>query len=129
MAGPWLGKEAVVKKGATAIGYATGVTVGIDVDLIKEYAIGDADPKVIQAGTKTFPVSLEMMYIDNAWATDVLNGATINLEVAPGGTATGNPKITVSSIILTSWELTISAEGITLESVDGEGQSMTLGTY
>jgi hypothetical protein len=42
----------VVKKGTTEIGYATGIRIGMDIDTIKEYCIGDDNPKVFEAGSK-----------------------------------------------------------------------------
>jgi len=35
LAGPFIGQNAVVKKGSTEIAYATGVTIGVDIDTIK----------------------------------------------------------------------------------------------
>jgi hypothetical protein len=126
---PILGSQAKIKKGTADIGYATGVRVSIDVDLIKEYAIGSDSPAVVAAGPKTFSIDIDKMYIDNSYATDVLNGAEVDIEVAPKGTGAGNPKITIEDVIFTGWELTIEAEGVIMESVKGEGKTLTLGTY
>ena len=35
LAGPFIGQNAVVKKGATEIGVATGISIGVDIDTIK----------------------------------------------------------------------------------------------
>jgi len=35
LSGPFLGQNAIVKKGTTEIGYATGITIGMDIDTIK----------------------------------------------------------------------------------------------
>jgi len=129
MSTPVIGRNAVVKKGTTEIGYATGVRCSIDVDLIKEFKIGSDKPAVLESGNKSFPVSVEKMYIDNAYATDVLSGTKVTIEIAPRGTGVGNPKITISNVVFTSWELTIDQDGVVMESVEGEGDSLTLGTY
>ena len=125
---PFLGRNAVVLKDATEIGYCEGVTVGIDADLIKEYALGDDKPQVLESGNKSFTVDIDHMYIDNAFANDVLNGTAVTIEVRPEGTGTGKPKITVNDVILNSWELSIEQDGVEMESVSGEGKSLTFGT-
>jgi len=125
---PFLGRNAVVLKDATEIGYCEGVTVGIDADLIKEYALGDDKPQVLESGNKSFTVDIDHMYIDNAFANDVLNGTAVAIEVRPEGTGTGKPKITVNDVILNSWELSIEQDGVEMESVSGEGKSLTFGT-
>jgi len=128
---PLLGRNAVILKGATEIGYCSSVTVSIDVDLVKEYAIGGANPDkpaFLASGNKSFKVSIDKMYVDGAHANDVLNGTTLTIEVRPEGTGTGKPKITVSNVILNSWELSIEQDGVIMESVEGEGTSIAWGT-
>jgi len=128
MSTPVLGVNAVIQKDGSDIGYAEGVTVGIDIDLIKEYAIGDTEPVVLSAGNKTFTVSIEKMYIDNTYANDVLNGTEVTIVVRPAGTGSGKPEITLSNVVFNSWELSIAQDGVVMESVEGEAKSMTLGT-
>jgi len=128
---PLLGRNAVILKGATEIGYCSSVTVSIDVDLVKEYAIGGANPDkpaFLASGNKSFKVSIDKMYVDGAHATDILNGTALTIEVRPEGTGTGKPKITVSNVILNSWELNIEQDGVIMESVEGEGTSIAWGT-
>ena len=128
---PLLGRNAVILKGATEIGYCSSVTVSIDVDLVKEYAIGGANPDkpaFLASGNKSFKVSIDKMYVDGAHATDVLNGTALTIEVRPEGTGTGKPKITVSNVILNSWELSIEQDGVIMESVEGEGAGIAWGT-
>jgi hypothetical protein len=128
MSAPLLGVNAVVKKGANTIGYATSVKVSIDIDLIKAYNIGSQQPVVLEAGNRSFKVSVEKMYIDNAWATDVLNGTKVSIVVQPSGAGTGKPQITLNNVVFNSWDLTIEQDGIIMESSDGEAASITIGT-
>jgi len=128
MSTPVIGRNAVVKKGTSEIGYATGVRVSIDVDLIKEFKIGSDKPAVLESGNKSFRVTVDKMYIDNTYATDVLNGTKVSIEIQPAGAGTGKPKITLSNVVFTSWELTIDQDGVVMESVEGEGDSLTLAT-
>ena len=128
MSSPLLGRSAVIKIDESEVGYAKGVTIGIDVDLIKDYKIGDDKPAVIESGNKSFSVSIEKMYIDKTYGEDVLNGTKVSVVVQPAGTGAGNEEITISNVVLNSWELTIEQDGIILESVSGEGDSITFGT-
>jgi hypothetical protein len=128
MSTPLIGRNAVVMKGATEIGYCTGVRVGIDVDLVKEFKMGSDKPAVLESGNKSFTVSIDKMYLDSTYATDVLNGTKVTIEVRPAGTGTGKPKITISNVILTGWDLTIDQDGVIMESVEGEGDNITFGT-
>jgi hypothetical protein len=128
MSTPLIGRNAVVMKGTTEIGYCTGVRVGIDVDLVKEFKMGSDKPAVLESGNKSFTVSIDKMFIDSTYATDVLNGTKVTIEVRPAGTGTGKPKITISNVILTGWDLTIDQDGVIMESVEGEGDNITFGT-
>jgi len=128
-----IGREAVIKIDDTAIGVCSGVTIGIDVDLIKEYYFGDGGtntdkPKVLKAGNKSFPISAEMAYIDKTYAEKVLNGTEITLVVQPAGTGSGKEEITINNVVLTNWEMTIEQDGVILQSIEGEGKSITFGT-
>lgn len=128
MSSPIVGYKAVIQKDGEDIGYATGVTVGIDIDLIKEYSLGGATPQVLEAGNKTFTVSIDKMYIDNTYATDVLNGTAVTIVVRPAGTGSGLPEITLSNVVFNSWELSIEQDGVIMESVEGEAKSISFGT-
>ena len=128
MSSPLLGRSAVIQIDSVDVGYAKGVTVGIDVDLIKDYRIGSDTPAVIESGNKSFSVSIEKMYIDKTYGEDVLNGTKVDVVIQPAGTGSGKEEITISNVVLNSWELTIEQDGVILESVSGEGDSITFGT-
>jgi len=126
-----LGRSAVILKGATEIGYCEGVTVSIDVDLLKAYYLGGTSPDkpaFLASGNKSFKVSIDKAYVDNAFANDVLNGTAVTIEVRPEGTGTGKPKITLSNVVFSSWKMSIAQDGIIMESVEGEGASIAWGT-
>ena len=123
-----LGKDAVIQIDSTDVGYAQGVSVSIDVDLIKEYKIGSNTPAVLEAGNQTFKVSVDKMWIDSAYADKVLNGTKVSMVVRPEGTGSGKTEITISNVVLNSWKLSIDQDGVVMESVEGEGDSLTLGT-
>ncbi len=131
MSTPLLGRNAVILEDSTEIGYCENVTVGISADLIKKYAMGGSNPdrpSVLESGNKSFSVSIERAYIDNTYATDVLNGTKLTVEVRPEGTGAGNPKITISNVVLNSFEMTIAQDGVILEALSGEGTAIAWGT-
>ena len=128
MSSPVLGKDAVIQIDGEDVGYAKGVRVSIDVDLIKDYVIGSGTPAVLEAGNKSFSVSIDKMWIDSTYADKVLNGTKVSVVVRPAGTGSGLPEITISNVVLNSWELSIEQDGVVMESVSGEGDSISFGT-
>lgn len=120
--------DAVILVDGTAVGYATGARISIDIDLVKEYQLGSQEPAVLEAGNRSYRISFDKMYVDETYANMVLGGSPVTVEIHPKGTNVGLPKITVSNVILTSWELTVSQEGVLAESVEGEGKSIAFGT-
>jgi len=128
---PILGRSASIYKGTTEIGNCTSVSVSIDSDLIKEYFIGGTNPDrpaFLASGNKSFKVSIEKAYVDSTYATDLLNGSAVTIEVRPEGTGTGKPKITLSNVVFTSWELSVEQDGVVMESIEGEGTNIAWGT-
>ena len=123
-----IGRNADIYVNDELAGAAKGVTVGISADLIKDYVIGDDKPNVLASGNKSFPVSIDTLYVDKTYATLVLNGTAITIEVHPGGSGESQGKYILSSVVLNNWEKTIPQDGIILESVSGEGKSITLPT-
>jgi len=117
-----------LKIDSTEVGYAQGIRVGVSADLIKEYKIGSDKPEVLESGNKTFSVSFDAMYIDKTYAENLLNGTAVDVVIQPAGTGSGNEEITISDVVLTSWEMTVSQDGVILESVEGEGKDITFGT-
>jgi hypothetical protein len=128
MSTPLIGRNAVVLMGTTEIGYCTGVRVDINVDLIKEYKMGSDKPAILEDGNKSFRIRIEKMFIDSTYATNVLSGTAVTIEVRPAGTGTGKPKITISNVVFTRWEMTANQDGVIMESVEGEGSDLAFGT-
>ena len=128
MSSPLLGRSAVLKIDTAEVGYAQGIRVGVSADLIKEYKIGSDKPEVLEDGNKSFTVSIDKMYIDKTYAEDVLNGTSVSVVIRPAGTGAGLEEITISNVILNAWEMTITQDGVILESVSGEGKDITFGT-
>ena len=128
MSSPGLGKDAVIQVDSQDVGYAKGVTYRLTADIVKDYKIGSDDPAILESGNKTYAVSIEKMYIDNTYADDVLNGTKLSIVIRPLGTGTGKPEITLSNVVFNSYELSITQDGVVLESVEGEAASVTHST-
>lgn len=122
---PAIGSTAILTKGGTPQAYCQGVSAGVKSDLIKEWCIGDADPKMIKRGHKSYPISIDALFTDFSFLNDILGGGTVQLIVYPGeGTATGEAKLTFTDVRFNDWELTITEDGPVLERVAGEAESM-----
>jgi len=104
--------------------------MSIDNELIKAYKIGSSTPALLAQGKQTFKVHIDKMYIDNTYAT-IVNAQTVTATVIfypAGSTSAGNPKITINNVKWASGSVKGDNEGIVMESLDGEGDSVSLGT-
>jgi len=109
-------------------GLAKTCAVSVDVDLVKEYVIGSDKPAMLASGKKGFKVSFDMLYMDDKYAQKVLAGSKFDVIVAPDGWATGKPLVTLRNVVLNTWERSITQDGVTAESVEGEGESVEVTT-
>ena len=128
MSTPILGKDADIEIAGSPVGYAQNIRVGGSADLIKEYKIGAQTPEVLEYGNRSFPISMDAMYLNKTYADDVLNGTKVDIVVYPEGKTVGKPMVTLGSSVITSWEMTIVQDGVILEGVRAEGKTMTWAT-
>jgi len=127
---PNIGSNAKIFKGGTELAYCQGCTVGAKSDLIKEWVIGQADPKMIKVGHKSYPITIDALFADFSFVNEVLAAdTTCTLVVYPGmGTETDEAMITYSDVRFNDWDLTVKEDGAVLERVSGEAESMATGT-
>ena len=111
------------------IGYAQNVTASLSQDIIKEYCLGSPSPAILAAGLQTYKVSCSKMYIDNTYITQVSGGTAVSFILAPAGTATGSPKITLLNVVLGTWNLKWDQKGVVIEDFNGEGQGIATGNF
>jgi len=112
------------------IGFCTGITMKIDSPIIKKYKIGSSTPALLAQGNQTFTVHIDKMYIDNTYMT-LANTQTIVATIIfypTGSTSTGDAKITLNNVKFNAAQVSGDAEGVVMEGLDGEGDSITLGT-
>ena len=127
---PIIGRLAVVQMGGTTIGFAQGITTDITVDKILEYQLGSDKAAILASGNKSFKISVDMMYIDNTYASQVLSGTPVDFIIAPAGTTTtGYPKITVKSVVLDAFQFKADQKGIVSAKITGEGNDWQVGTW
>lgn len=126
---PIIGRNAVIKMGATPIGFATGITCSISADILKQYVFQNDKPSILAAGNKSFKVGCDKLYIDNTYASQVLGGTAVDFEIGPAGTTTGKPKITIKNVVLNLWDFKADQNGIIAEKVTGEGNDFQTSTY
>jgi hypothetical protein len=81
-------------------------------------------------GNQKFKVKIDKMYIDNTYLTLIVNQTiTATIIFYPTGTtSTGDAKITVNNVTWDAAGVTGDAEGVIMESLSGEGDSISLGT-
>ena len=128
MSSPIVGKDAVIQIDGEDVGYAKGITISEKRDLLKDFVLGSDEPAVLEAGNKTVSISIEKMFIDDTYLQDVLNGTKVTVVVRPAGTGSGLPELTINNVVFYSWELSIEQDGVVMESIEGEGTSITPGT-
>ena len=121
---PTYAKEAEVKLGATSHGYAKSIKIGVAATLVKDYSLDSQDPALLKQGNRSYPVSIESLFIDSSKANLVLAGEPVDLDVTPDG----GSKYTVDDVVLSDWELEVTDGGALLQNVRGEGASITIAT-
>jgi hypothetical protein len=129
MPGPYIGRNAVIQMAGNTIGYAQNVTASLSQDIIKEYCLGSPSPAILAAGLQTYKVSCSKMYMDNTYITQVSGGTAVSFILAPAGTSTGSPKITLLNVVLSTWNLKWDQKGVVIEDFNGEGQGIATGNF
>jgi hypothetical protein len=114
---------------AYTIGYAQNVTSSLTQDIIKEYTLGSQSPAILAPGLQTYKVSCGKLLIDTSYLAMVSGGTAMNFILAPAGTATGSPKITLLNVVLGTWNMKWDQKGVVIEDFNGEGQGITTGTF
>jgi hypothetical protein len=127
---PVLGRNGSINIGAAEVGYVKGVTFDIDAAVIKDYKFTSDTPAVLESGNKSYKFTFDKMYIDAAFATNVINGTKVTILLGPAGTTpSGQPKYTLSNAIIFKHSWKADQGGIVLEHGEGEALSLVIGTY
>lgn len=102
----------------------------IDSPLIKKYKFGSSTPALLAQGNQTFAVHIDKMYIDNTYMTLAANQTIVATIIfyPTGTTSAGDAKITLNNVKFNAAQVSGDAEGVVMEGLDGEGDSITPGT-
>lgn len=102
-----VGMAGVVQLGGTAIANLKNAALSIKNDVIEEYVCnGTLTPALIAAVGQHVTVKAEQLWTDTTIITDALAaGTAVTIILAPNGTATGKPKLTVSLAIMDQFDL------------------------
>ena len=125
-----LGKEGTVQVGSNAIGEIRGFSIDETIDTVEDTSMGDASKSYL-ASIKDFSGSIDVLYdeTDTNGQTALAVGATVTLNFAPEGTASGDVKLTGSAIV-TGKSINSSFDGLIEASISIQGTGgLTTTTY
>lgn len=125
-----LGKEGTVQVGSNSIAEIRSFSIDETVDTVEDTSMGDAS-KTYLASIKDFSGSVDVIYdeSDTNGQTALAVGATVTLNFAPEGAATGDVKLTGDAIV-TSKSISSSFDGLVEASISVQGTGgLTTTTY
>lgn len=125
-----LGKEGTVQVGSNSIAEIRSFSIDETIDTVEDTSMGDAS-KTYLASIKDFSGSIDVLYdeTDTNGQTALAVGATVTLNFAPEGTASGDVKLTGSAIV-TGKSINSSFDGLVEASISIQGTGgLTTTTY
>ena len=125
-----LGKEGTVQVGSNAIAEIRGFSIDETIDTVEDTSMGDSS-KTYLASIKDFSGSVDVLYdeTDTNGQTALSVGASVTLNFAPEGTASGDVKLTGTAIV-TGKSVTSSFDGLVESTISVQGTGgLTTGTY
>ena len=125
-----LGKEGTVQVGSNSIAEIRSFSIDETIDTVEDTSMGDASKSYL-ASIKDFSGSIDVLYdeTDTNGQTALAVGATVTLNFAPEGTASGDVKLTGSAIV-TGKSINSSFDGLVEASISIQGTGgLTTTTY
>lgn len=125
-----LGKEGTVQVGSNAIAEIRGFSIDETIDTVEDTSMGDASKSYL-ASIKDFSGSVDVLYdeTDTNGQTALSIGASVTLNFAPEGTASGAVKLTGTAIV-TGKSITSSFDGLVESTITVQGTGgLTTTTY
>ncbi len=130
---PILSRNAVVQLTGTAIGYLTDFTMDVKAEMVKEYVCQTTpQPAFTASGNQSYTFKASALFVPANYAamlTDVLNGTMVTIIWGPQGSTTGNPKVTLTNVVLTAYSVKNGQKGTIANDIAGEAQSVASGTF
>jgi len=120
----FVGRDAKLFKGGTAIAYAKSISVKATASVIEEHTMDDAEPEICEPGNLTYEWSCERLFTDETYTAAILAG-TDNLEIifGPGGVKTAGTKLTGAYV--TSIDENAGMDGGVIERITGKAAAMS----
>ena len=125
-----LGKEGTVQVGSNAIAEIRGFSIDETIDTVEDTSMGDSS-KTYLASIKDFSGTVDVLYdeTDTNGQTALSLGASVTLNFAPEGTASGDVKLTGTAIV-TGKSITSSFDGLVESTITVQGTGgLTTTTY
>tara|TARA_R100001460_G_scaffold11852_3_gene27479 strand:+ start:2436 stop:2825 length:390 start_codon:yes stop_codon:yes gene_type:complete len=125
-----LGKEGTVQVGSNDIGEIRSFSIDETIDTVEDTSMGDS-AKSYLASIKDFSGSVDVLYdeADLNGQTALAVGASVTLNFAPEGTASGDVKLTGTAIV-TGKSISSSFDGLVEASITVQGTGgLTTTTY
>ena len=125
-----LGKEGTVQVGSNDIGEIRSFSIDETIDTVEDTSMGDS-AKSYLASIKDFSGSVDVLYDeqDTNGQTALAVGASVTLNFAPEGTASGDVKLTGTAIV-TGKSISSSFDGLVEASITVQGTGgLTTTTY
>jgi len=125
-----LGKEGTVQVGSNAIAEIRGFSIDETIDTVEDTSMGDSSKSYL-ASIKDFSGSVDVIYdeTDTNGQTALSIGASVTLNFAPEGTASGDVKLTGTAIV-TGKSITSSFDGLVESTISVQGTGgLTTTTY
>ena len=125
-----LGKEGTVQVGSNSIAEIRGFSIDETIDTVEDTSMGDSSKSYL-ASIKDFSGSVDVLYdeTDTNGQTALSIGASVTLNFAPEGTASGDVKLTGTAIV-TGKSITSSFDGLVESTITVQGTGgLTTGTY
>ena len=125
-----LGKEGTVQVGSNSIAEIRSFSIDETIDTVEDTSMGDASKSYL-ASIKDYSGSIDVLYdeTDTNGQTALAVGATVTLNFAPEGTASGDVKLTGSAIV-TGKSINSSFDGLIEASISIQGTGgLTTTTY
>jgi len=125
MAGPKAGRNAVITVASNPIGKLRGVKFNVDVKLIKDWSNDQRGPEVLEAGDETYGFSADKMWVDSVYVNAIMSqSGGVSVVVEPEGSA--GMTATFGDAIFTKYQFTAARDGVSAESVEGEGKTLVI---
>jgi hypothetical protein len=124
-----LGRNAIIQINTVTVGYATGFSMDLSAETIKEYALQSDQPAIFASGNKTLKFTMKRLYIDSTYVNLFLGTTAVTIVLGPAGTSVGNPKYTLTGAILDKSTITVDQKGVVGEDLAGEALGITVGSW